>query len=440
MSAKTAEDFQKELTVQLEKQVEQVKELNTATSEESKAAVKGVEANIEELKTTIDQVKEMVKQGEASRVSGIEEVAKDFDMGNFVNALYLSATNQQNPWKNAGTEKEIIDQHAIAKGANAGTGSEGAYTIPEEVTSPITTYAIANTPILNENMGTGIIRNLTGTLSLPKITGKNTAYWVGENVKPTESDVVWGEDKLAPRKLAAFTKISNRLLRMSKGVAQKEIMNSLGMALSEEMNDALSVAVGSDYKPTGIASYSSEMTANTDYLQTVIGANARRFKIDDAAAMEEAIEVANKLKNGGKYSFYMRPEVLAGMKRERVAQYSGQPEAEAAALMVNPLMSRKVLEDIIGYGIKTSTSLSKATLGTSTTSSTVLFGDWSKFTVGLWKDLEIKVSDTAGDGSTGSAFLQDQLYVVAFQEVDSVLRDPAAFTSFVGAETKASDW
>ncbi len=115
---------------------------------------------------------------------------------------------------------------------------------------------------------------------------------------------------------------------------------------------------------------------------------------------------------------------------------NGQP-----IMAINPLMSNKMIEDVLGYGVRTSTQLpgTENNNGNSTDSS-VLFGNFAEFWVAMWRGLELKVSDQASDGSTGSAFLDDQLYIVAFQEVDCNLMREAAFTKVIGAEVDETNW
>jgi hypothetical protein len=102
-------------------------------------------------------------------------------------------------------------------------------------------------------------------------------------------------------------------------------------------------------------------------------------------------------------------------------------------------MTNEMLNSML-YPIGVTTQVEKYTVGTSTTSTKVLFGNMRYFYVGMWRDLVIKVSDVAGDGSTGSAFTEDQLYVVAFQECDSQMVRPTAITIAGGAETLKSSW
>jgi HK97 family phage major capsid protein len=175
---------------------------------------------------------------------------------------------------------------------------------------------------------------------------------------------------------------------------------------------------------------------------TAIGTNGGRFRIDNAASMAQAIDVADELVQGGNFGYIMRPEVLGGMRRERIPQFTGQPLGQGAP--INPmavLMSNEQLEQVLGYKVRTTTQLSAAIAkGTSSTCSKVIFGNWSQFYAGFWRGLEIRVSDVASDASGNSAMLKDQFYMVAFQEVDCNVGRATAFTILGDAETTETKW
>ena len=80
------------------------------------------------------------------------------------------------------------------------------------------------------------------------------------------------------------------------------------------------------------------------------------------------------------------------------------------------------------------------TVGDSSTNSRVLYGNFDLFWLLMWEGIRLKVSDVAGDGGTGSAFLQNQIYILMQQEVDTMMTRAAGFTLVRGAETVSSNW
>jgi hypothetical protein len=202
-------------------------------------------------------------------------------------------------------------------------------------------------------------------------------------------------------------------------------------------NEGLTVGTGTEYQPKGILNQ-PDTTSST----VSLGNNGGRFRVTDAARMEMDIDVANELIDNGKFGYLMRPEVKSGMKRERVVMYNGATADLGLPVdVMNPLMSDARLRDILGYDFKTTTQVPKDNVvGTSSTCSKVAFGNWEFFYVGMWRDFVIKVSEHASDAGGKSAFTEDQLYVVAFQEIDCELVRPTAMTIAAGAECLESKW
>ena len=54
--------------------------------------------------------------------------------------------------------------------------------------------------------------------------------------------------------------------------------------------------------------------------------------------------------------------------------------------------------------------------------------------------MEIRVSDQASDQSGNSAFLKDQFFMVAFQQIDCNIGRATAFTYVGDAETAEASW
>jgi HK97 family phage major capsid protein len=370
------------------------------------------------------QLKEMGKR--KASLAGLEgSEKKEFSFAKCVNAQI------NGKWAaDAGYEKEVVEATAQIKSNNAQSGEAGGYLIPEEHTSELIDLAVANTPVFE--MGPTVLRNLRGELPIPKTTGRPTAYWVGEEEEATESETTFGEIVLRPKTIAAFTKVSRRLMHQSsntiEGVIRGELVKSFGLGI----NTALLTGSGTDKVPKGISNFSG-LTA-TD----AIGTNGGRFTIDKAAEMAMNIDVANML--NGNLGYIVRPEVLSYMLRERVAQFTGQPSGTGQPISAsNVIMSHAELEATLGYKIRTTTLLGNTTVkGTGNSGSDVFFGDWSQLTVGMWEGFEIKASDVAGNAS-GSAMTQRQIWITAFQGLDSNIKDETGFTTISDAMTASDD-
>jgi len=429
-----------------------VKELLLSSSAESKKQIESLQGDLTQLKTAQENMEKQSRQARAAGIPGYSDTEehKKFSITSFVSALYREANphadGHRNPWKGSEFEQEACEAYSkrlneerigsiVTRGNEANDGSAGGYLIPPDQTNEIIELAIANMPIMK--MGTTIIRGLVGDLPVPNMQSRPTSYWVGETEAPTESSAGYGMKYLRPRKLGAFTKQSNRLIYQSRGVSDGIIKQLLAESIALKLEEGLIIGTGTDKQPLGIQLATTMTTSSVS-----LGASGGRFRIDDAGKMISDLDDANELAMPGTFGFLMNPRVKNGMKRERSAQYSGQAANQGLpVLWMNPLLNDKVLEDLIGYKIGSTSIVPKTnTVGESTSCSKVIFGNWTKFWVSFWRDFVIKVSDQAADGSGGSAFLQDQMFIVAFQEVDCLAMRPSAFTMATGAETTEASW
>lgn len=448
----TLENFQKECATLQSSMETRVKELLLSSSDESKKKVEALNTDIAQLKTAVDNMEKQQRQAKAAGIPGYSDTNehKKFSITSFVGALYkeayTGADGHRNPWKGAEFEKEACEAYQkrltqeriegiVARDNNAGDGNLGGYLIPPDQTNEIIELAIANMPIMK--MGTTIIRGLVGDLPVPNVLARPTSYWVGETEAPTESSASYGMKYLRPRKLGAFTKQSNRLIYQSRGVSDQIIKQLLSESIALKLEEGLISGTGTDKQPLGLQNTTGMTTSSVS-----LGTNGGRFRIDDAGKMIADLDDVNELSMPGTFGFLMNPRVKNGMKRERSPQYSGQAVNQGLPILwMNPLLNDKVLQDLIGYNIGSTSLVPKnVTTGSSNTTSKVIFGNFTKFWVSFWRDFVIKVSDQAADGSGGSAFLQDQMFIVAFQEVDSLLMRPSAMTMAAGAETTESLW
>lgn len=332
-----------------------------------------------------------------------------------------------------GFEKEVIEQAAKLRSNNAQTGEAGGLLIPDEVTSEIIDLAMSQTPVMQ--MGPTVMSGLRGELPIPKVTGRPQMFWVGEEEAPTETQTNFGEIVLRPKTAAAFTKVSRRLLWQTANTAERVIREELVKAFRLGLDTAFLKGAGSDKEPKGVVNFDNLTT--TAAIDAGVGG---RFRIDKASEMAMNIDVANMLR--GNLGYVMRPEVLSYMLRERVLQFTGQDEATAQPIDPNAvLMSHKQLEQVLGYKVATTTLLpgNLAPGGGNTSASQVIFGDWSQLVIGMWEGFEIKASDVAGNAS-GSALTQRQVWITAFQGVDTGIKDESGFTVINDALTNPTEF
>jgi HK97 family phage major capsid protein len=421
----------------------QVNNLLKESGEKAETAKKALESELDTIKKSLNSVGEQLKAIEARKTPGLadELKKKPFDLGCLVQAMTkeYKRVPVEEAWKGAEWERECITASLQQrKDNNASTGADGGILIPDEVSNTFIDMVTQAMPLFD--LGMNVVKGLVGDLPVPKKTQRTSAYMVGENEKPAGSSVKYGEVKLTPHKAAAFSKQSNRLIYQSRGVSDKIIRDDLAYSMAKLMHEQALSGTGTGKQTKGLFNHTGFTPSSAT---TALGANGGRFKIDHAAQMVTDLECADEINNvGGKYGFLMHPRVKAGMRRERVIQYSGQAQADAQPILpMNLLMTDKVLSEQLGYKIASTTLVpSNNTKGTSTTCAKTVFGDWNLFWMGMWRDLIIKVSDQAGDGASGSAFMDDQMYIIMFQEFDTALMREACMVVTEGCETMEANW
>ncbi len=418
-----------------------VKALITEGTSEGNEKVKGLSEDLKKVNNSLTQVQQQIKTLGVGLPGLSEELKKkSFSWTSLIRGIH----DEMNPnveskkaWEDGGFEKEIIVEYAKVRSNNATDGSAGAYLIPPEVSNELIELVFAATPLLDKLPITKL-SGLRGDLPVPKITGRPTAYWVGENSKPTESSATYAELIGRPRRLAAFTKQSQRLIYQSRGVSDSIIKQELSRAMALKLHDGLLNGTGSEYQPKGLLKYTGEMTSSG----LDLGTNGGRFTMTDAELMKMALDVADELNDSpSNYGFLFRPEIKYGIITERIKQFSGQNAKRGAPVVSGKgLLTEADLNNILGKWA-TSTQIAKAnSKGASSTLTDVIYGNWKYFWLMMWEGLRIKVSDQAADGSGGSAFLQNQLYIVAEQDVDVMVTRPSSFTFTNEGETVPTNW
>lgn len=412
------------------------KQIAQQSGDRATEAMKALETQVEEAKKNISALEEQVRNATAQRIPGLKEELKknQFSFQAVLRAQLAMHDSQapheerMNPWKHAGYEKEVIDEAVkrAADGQVAADGSQGGFLIPEEVTNEIIDMTIADMPIMS--LGPTMLRGLVGDLPIPTVTARPTGYMVSETEAPTKSKAAFGEVMFRPKKAGAFVKQSKRLIYQSRGVAEPLIRKLISESLALKMEEMFINGSGTDKQPEGVLNGSNYTTG-----ETVSG----RFRFDHLRKLLKRLDVADELKPTSKIGVLMRPEVLWGLKGQEVLQYSGQTAGSGMPIWAqNLLVTDAAIQD--QYNVK----LAKSTLVpfSSGTYATTLVGNFSQFYIGMWRGFRLLASDVAGDGSTGSAFLQDQLYIVAFQEFDSHVTRGSAFTTGANCETNESNW
>ena len=233
----------------------------------------------------------------------------------------------------------------------------------------------------NPSMLTG----LEGNISIPRQTSGSSAYWVGEGSAPTESNLAFDQVNMTPKTIGAFVDYSRRLLLQASVDVEQRIRNDIAQNIALELDRAAIYGTGSSNQPLGI----KDTTGIGTQTITTFGSFSEYIAMETDIAVANA-EVANM--------FYIVNSAARGaLKSTEVASSTGKFVFEN--------------NEINGYNAIVTNQLAN---------NDCLFGDFSKFTIGMWSGLDLTVDPYAGATS-------GNIRVIALQDVDYAVTQPGAF-------------
>ena len=337
----------------------------------------------------------------ATGLSGLElELEKNkFSLCRAIHAM------RTNNWDKAQFEADVFRQ---TRALSTGDDSEGGYLVPAQAMPEFIEMFRAEAVCIR--MGARVIDGLTGApVTFTRQTGGATAYWVGENKEITESALKVGELKMIPKKVAALTKLSNELVRMSNPGAEAMVRQDFAIALGLAIDLATLRGSGSENQPLGIA--------NTPNINTVIlGDNGGLPDFDTFTDMEYEVSVNNALR--GNLGFVFHPAIRRLLKKLKIKQFTGDTSGE---YVIAPFSDAQ-LESYLGYKFGMTTQIPiNLTKGSATKCTELYFGNWAEVLIGQWLGFEILASNEAG-----TAFASDQTWVRIISQVDIALRHAAS--------------
>jgi len=369
------------------------------------------------------EMEEYVKAVRATNVSvpGSDEETYKGEPFSFAKACHAIVTGE---WSNAELEQKIF-QEARKKAQDTNTGAQGAYLIPTELAmDKILKPALAQTVL--QELGITMWPNLTDDVDIPEAEDRPTLTWAADGANATEKEIAFGLKQLRPKTGNMLLKMSNKLLKQ-QSAAEPIVRMLMQEGISLGVDQIGLTGTGSASQPLGILNATGLNTA------TAIGANGGRLTVDKVASMIADVQDDNYLKIQDQGGLLCHPRVKSGLKRERVAQFSGDT---LGMPLINPLMTDKVLEETLGLKVRSTTNVPKnIAKGSSTTLSKAVVGEWKQFAMGLWGGMAIKSSDVAG-----TAFQSNQTWLVVFLDIDTLVLHPEAFSIISDAATTESEW
>lgn len=358
-------------------------------------------------------------------ISGIEDAAEDFS---FLKAIIASYTRN---WKNAGFEKEVIDQvreKHFSKAAHVAGDDESARNfIPDQVIPDII-EAIYTKSTMIDLAGDGrtlmsVLDGLTGgNVRVPRFDGGTIAYWIGEEDDYAESQVSTGDMTLEPNKLGVLVRITDTMQRLQGYGFDRLLRNDMVRAAAKKIDWTALLGTGGDHMPLGAFYHPSipvwsasdgEGYANQAALiAATTNVNGAELDFDGFDNMQLYLEEDDVDVEPFSVSC---PRYYRRLRQQKVEHWDGQT-SQMAYLLGAPMIPSSRLKELIGdYGTTTQIpSNANAGLGILPKADTtndgkctgLLTGDLSEMLFGRWAGIEI-----VDDGGRGTGFISDHTYI-----------------------------
>jgi HK97 family phage major capsid protein/HK97 family phage prohead protease len=278
----------------------------------------------------------------------------------------------------------VVPNEVLRRDLVAGTPSAGGDLVADELLSGSFIDLLRNRLALAQ-AGITILNGLQGNISIPRQTSAATAYWVGENSAPTESQQAIDQVNMTPKTVGAYVDYSRRLLLQSTISVEQMVRDDLAKVIAQELDRAAIYGTGSSNQPLGLN--------NTSGIGAQVLTGSGTF--EELIAMETDVAAANA--DAGALRYIMNATSRGALKGTKKDAGSGDFVFEN--------------NEVNGYPVIVSNQLA----GNDT-----LFGDFSMLIMGMWSGLDLTVDPYAG-ATAGT------VRIIALQDVDVAVKQPSAF-------------
>ena len=290
------------------------------------------------------------------------------------------------------------------KQLNAGTPSEGGFTVPLAFSGEYIDALTAKTLI--DKLNIRKVPLIHGNLSIPRMDATSAVSWVGEISSAGKTQPTFGEVNMRAKKLKAITAISNTLLHESgvnlEGWIAEDLMRKTQIAL----DDAMLNGTGTQYQPLGLA--------NNSAIQTT-GSSGTALALTTPNDMVALLEQANvKLEN---VHWLLNP---IGESWLRNKAFSSGPFAWSDEMARTGKLR--------GFDFHSSSTVKYDATGTPYAD--FWLGDFAEMMFGVSRDITIEISREGSftdGGNIINAFDQDLTLIRLITECDFACRQPKAF-------------
>ena len=278
----------------------------------------------------------------------------------------------------------VVPNEVLRRDLTVGTATAGGNLVDDVLLSGSFIDLLRNRLALAQ-AGMTTLSGLQGNISIPRQTSAATAYWVGENASPTESQQAIDQVNMSPKTCGAFVDYSRRLLLQSSIDVEAMVRDDLARVIALELDRVGIYGSGSSNQPLGI----NNTTGIGSQTITTFGTFAEYI------GMETDVAVANA--DAGSLRYIINASARGALKSTEKASGTAQFVYEN--------------DEINGYPVIVSNQLQN---------NDALFGDFSMLIMGMWSGLDLTVDPYAG-ATAGT------VRIIALQDVDFAVKQAGAF-------------
>ncbi len=373
-----------------------------------------LEEQIRSLESNVNEVKSNLEEERRAHLPGVE-VAKAGERDAFSLARACRAIGSRD-FSNAPYEQEVFNEMA-SKAMSSGIDSAGGYIVPEEAIERVIERLKAE--VIAYKLGAVDMAGSGSPVTIPRLSGSATAYWVSENSTITPSDLTFQQVSMTPKTAACRVVLSNLLLETSMPTADTVIEQDIASQLGIALDAGILKGSGSSGEPLGVMNESGIGSVSS----AGVAAGSSPTVGDRIDGVSKLLEFVDSLANNnalkGSLGWAIHPEIVSYVRNMSVIS-NGAASTKDYTPISNQIVSDGPATSILGYPFYTSTSMTQPSGATVTNS--MCFGNWSDVMVCRWGGLRLAAS-TDGD----NAFSLDQTHIRATLRADVAVRHAASF-------------
>ena len=294
-------------------------------------------------------------------------------------------------------------------GGITGIGGTGKNTIATNLLAGRFIEALRDALVLN-TLGAEIITGLVGDIAIPK-GGSISGGWISsEGGNAAKKNPTFGQIKATPHTYGAYVDITRKLLIQSSIDVQAKVLEWLMYACAKGVETAAFQGTGSSGQPSGL----------TTALNSGATAWSNTPTFEKLVALVAATKTANSFKPSmrfvGTTGVWSK---LATTRDYEVLTDGAETPKNVAAIGGSTRLLDLATNRVCGHEFVEAHCMPAAKL---------IFGDFSQLAVCMWSGTDIVVDPYANSTNGG-------LRIVALQDSDILIKEPAAFALATGVHS-----